>query len=178
MEGERGEWLAVGRVRRPHGIHGDVVADIETDFPERIVAGMEVGVGDDAPERRLTLDNVRLHKGGWLLSFLGISTVEEAETLRDRWLFLPEQGRAELPENFYYDHELVGARCRLPDGRDVGVVTEVVHGPGNALLSVRRPDGGEGLVPFVSPIVVRVDSVAGEVVIDPPAGLLDEDAPL
>ncbi len=153
-----------------------MVADIETDFPDRVAAGVALGVGDDEPDRRLTVASVRVHKGGWLLSFDGVDTVEAAEELRDRWLFLPEQGREELPDNFYYDHELVGARCLLPDGREIGVVAEVMHGPGNAILAVRRPDGREGLVPFVSPIVVRVDGAAGEVVIDPPAGLLDEDA--
>jgi 16S rRNA processing protein RimM len=44
---------------------------------------------------------------------------------------------------------------------------------GQDLLVLRRPDGGEALVPFVTAIVPTVDLPAGRVVLDPPPGLLE-----
>ena len=41
------------------------------------------------------------------------------------------------------------------------------------LLVLRRPDGGEALVPFVSAIVPTVDLGGGFLVVDPPEGLLE-----
>jgi len=90
-------------------------------------------------------------------------------------LFLPAQERSQLPENYYYEHELVGCRCQLADGTVLGEITEMQTGPGGALLVVTAARG-EVLVPFVFPIVVKVDLTVRAVVLDPPRGLFDGDA--
>jgi 16S rRNA processing protein RimM len=83
---------------------------------------------------------------------------------------------AELPDltdpDSFYDHQLVGLAAVLPDGSELGEVTSVRH-EGTELLVVRRTDGRELLVPFVSAIVPEVDLAAGRLVVDPPEGLLD-----
>ena len=48
-----------------------------------------------------------------------------------------------------------------------------VRHEGADLLVVRRVEGGELLVPFVTAIVPTVDLAGGSVVVDPPEGLLD-----
>lgn len=168
-------WLAVGRIRRPHGIRGEVTVEIQSDFPERLQDGVVVGLGALQPERELTVHRVRIHKGMWLLAFDGVQTRDEVEGLRGLWLFLPEQDRSRLPATYYYEHELPGLACVDREGRSLGTVLELALGGGTPLLKVRTP-AGEALVPFISPIVVRVDLAAGEVVLDPPRGLLDDDA--
>jgi 16S rRNA processing protein RimM len=175
MEGPEAGWLAVGRVRRPHGVHGEVAVETVTDFPERVVPGVEVGIGRESPEFHKVVHQVRSHKGDWLLSFVGIRDRNEIEGWRGLWLFLPAQERSRLPENYYYEHELVGFHCRLADGTALGEVTGLQTGPGGALLTVAAARG-EVLVPFVLPNVVEVDLAAREVVLDPPRGLFDDDA--
>jgi len=167
--------LAVGRVRRPHGVHGEVVVEIHTDFPERLQPGIEVGIGADGPSRWLRVHKVRLHKGCWLLAFEGLLTREGVDDLRDAWVYLPSLERASLPEHYYYEHELEGLRCVDRDGRDLGRVNALVPGAGSALLELATPTGN-ALVPFVSPIVVGVDLEGGTITLDPPGGLLDGNA--
>ena len=169
------EVLAVGRVRRPHGVHGEVLADVLTDFPERVTAGVELGLGATAPERWLRVERVREHKGCWLLTFAGVTSRDEIEPWRAWWLFLPAQDREQLPPRYYYEHELAGMNCIGVDGTRLGEVVELTAGAGGALLTVNT-GRGEALVPFVSPIVVRVDLAGRTVVLDPPRGLLDGDA--
>jgi len=168
-------WLAVGYVRRPHGVHGEVTAEVLTDFPERLEEGVVVGVGVTAPERTLLVRRVRWHKGLWLLLLEGVADREAAETIRDCFLFLPPQDRADLPENYYYEHEIAHLACVGPDGARLGEALGFAEYGGGALLRVASGDR-EVLVPFRSPIVVRVDLAAGTVVLDPPAGLFDDDA--
>jgi 16S rRNA processing protein RimM len=176
MEGRpEASWLAVGRVRRPHGVHGEVAVETVTDFPERLVAGVQVGIGEDSPDFHKTVYKVRLHKGDWLISFVDVRTRNEVEGWRGLWLFLPAQERSHLPENYFYEHELIGCRCALADGTVLGEVKELLEGPGGALLTVVG-SGKEVLVPFVSPIVVRVDLATQTVVVDPPRGMFDDDA--
>jgi 16S rRNA processing protein RimM len=168
-------WLAVGRLRRPHGLHGEVTVEIVTDFPERLVAGTQIGLGEDGPTLRATVYQVRRHKGDWLLSFADVRTREEIDAWRGLWVFLPAQERSRLPENYYYEHELIGCRCVSRGGAALGEVTALQDGPGGGLLVVATA-AGEVLVPFRSPIVVRVDLEARSVELDPPRGLFDGDA--
>lgn len=167
--------LAVGRVRRPHGVSGEVVVEVLTDFPERMLPGVEVGLGADRPERWLRVRRVRWHKGCWLLAFDGSTSRDEVEELRGLDVFLPEQERSTLPKRYYYEHELAGMSCRDVDGHHLGRVEALVSGVAGALLEVET-EHGQVLVPFTSPIVVQVDLAAGTVVLDPPRGLFDDDA--
>ena len=57
-----------------------------------------------------------------------------------------------------------------------GEVVALELGAAQDRLRLRRPDGGETLVPFVEAIVPEVDPQAGRLVVDAPPGLLDLDA--
>jgi len=168
-------WLAVGRIRRPHGIHGEITVESMTDFPERLAPGVEIGIGEAAPELRARIHQVRMHKGDFLLALAEIRDRNEVEGWRGRYVFLPEQPRADLPPTYYYEHELIGSRCVTADGAAIGEVTGLTPGAGGSLLVLATPRG-EALVPFRSPIVVRVDRDSRTVVLDPPRGLVDGDA--
>jgi 16S rRNA processing protein RimM len=169
------DWLVVGRVVKPHGVHGDLIVEIITDFPERLAAGVSFRVGSaDRPEGQHEVFRVRYHKRKWLLSVRDLRDRDAAEGWRGRFLFLPEQSLDELPEGFYYEHHLVGLACRSPEGRDLGEVTGIDEGPGQRRLVVRR-GRREFLVPYVSEIVTDVDLEAGVVTLDAPPGLLNDD---
>lgn len=176
MAGPAPEWLAVGRIRKPHGVHGELVAEPVTDRPERVQPGIEIGIGLQGPGQPFRIHTLRWHKGLWLLALEGVTRCEDVEPLRNHWLFLPTPERASLPPTYYYEHELVGAHCRDEQGHDLGEVTALLPGGAQSLLAIRTADGREVLAPFISPIVVRVELPAGIIVLDPPRGLFDDDA--
>lgn len=165
----------MGTVRKPHGVHGDVLVDIETDFPERLAAGVHFGLGDGSgPHEFFQVHDVRYHKGSWLLSVKDVRQRTLVEAWRGRFVFLPEQRLDQLPEGYIYEHHLVGMGCVSPAGDELGQVIGLDQGPGQARLVVRR-GRREYLVPFVPQIVTSVDREAGRVVVDAPPGLLDDD---
>ncbi len=173
-----GEWLIVGVVGKPHGVHGDVLVEIITDFPERLSAGVRFGLGPDAgPDEFHEAFAVRYHKGAWLLSVTGLRRREDVEPWRGRFMFLPEQALEELPEGYYYEHHLVGLECRSAAGEELGVVTGLDPSGGQTRLVVRRGQR-EFLVPYVPEIVREVDLDGRVVVLEPIPGLLDDDAEL
>jgi len=172
---EERDWLIAGYVRKPHGVHGDVLVEILTDFPERLAEGVRFGLGPESgPETFHEVHNVRYHKGQWLLGVRGIREREVIETWRGSYLFLPEQSLDELPEGYYYEHHLVGLRCLSPTGEPLGEVTAMETDTPQARLVVRR-GRREFLVPYVPEIVTEVDLEAGTVIVDAPPGLLDDD---
>lgn len=170
------EWLIVGCVVKPHGIHGDLVVEIISDFPDRLAAGVRFGLGAEAgPEAYFEVHRVRIHKHSWLLSVVGLRSREDAESWRGRYLFLPALARDELPAGYYYEHQLEGLECRDPAGVVLGTVVGVDSGGGQTRLVVER-DGRRYLVPYVPQIVEGVDLEAATVTIRPLPGLLDDDA--
>lgn len=168
--------LVVARIGRAHGIRGEVSVELRTDEPEQRLAPGAVLATEPPETGPLTVVSGRVHSGRLLLRFDGIVDRAAAEALRNTLLLAevdPDE-RPEDPEEFY-DHQLVGLRVVTTDGAAVGQVGEVAHPPGQDLLVVARPEGGEALVPFVSELVPEVDLAAGRIVIDPPPGLLGED---
>lgn len=166
----------VGRVVKPHGIRGELVVDVRTDSPEeRFVPGAVLATrARDGASGTVTIAAARPHTGRLLVTFEGVAGRDAAEAMRGLLLVVDAADLApsDDPEEFY-DHELEGLEVVDVQGNRIGVVAEVLHTAGSDLLSVRRPDGGEALVPFVADIVPTVDVAAGRVVVDPPEGLLD-----
>ena len=171
------EWLIVGRVGKPHGVHGDVLVDITTDFPERLTDGLRFGLGQaDGPTEFHETFRVRYHKGCWLLSVAGLRDRTTVETWRGRFLFLPALALEELPEGYYYEHHLAGLECVSTAGEALGTITAVDPGAGGQTRLVVRRGHRDFLVPYVPEIVREVDLERRRVVLDPPPGLLDDDA--
>ena len=173
MSTEPDDTVVVGRIGRPHGVRGEVTVEVRTDDPDlRFVPGA-VLLTEPADRGPLTVAARRWHREVLLLQLEGIDSREAAETVRNTELHVP---LADLPElddpDVFYDHQLVGLSARLTDGTVVGEVSAVRH-EGSELLVVRRAEGGELLVPFVTAMVPTVDVAGGFLVLDPPEGLLD-----
>jgi 16S rRNA processing protein RimM len=165
--------VVVARIGRPHGLHGAVSVELRTDDPEgRLAPGTTVRT-DPPGAGPLTISDGRVHSGRLLLEFEGYDDRAAAEGLRGVLIVadLDLSERLDDPDEFY-DHQLVGLAVRTTGGEPVGELAEVLHLPGQDVLAVRRPDGTEVLVPFVAAMVPAVDLDAGEIVVDPPPGLL------
>jgi 16S rRNA processing protein RimM len=170
--------VVVGRIGRPHGVRGEVTIEVRTDDPDLRFAPGAVLRTDPADRGPLTVVGVHWHSGTLLLRLEGpegqpIDSREAAEVVRNTELLVAV---ADLPEiedpDSYYDHQLVGLTARAADDTVLGEVTAVRH-EAQDLLVVRRPEGGEALIPFVSAIVPTVDLAGGFLVVDPPEGLLE-----
>ena len=168
--------VVVARIGRPHGIRGMVSVELRTDDPEgRLAPGSTVRT-DPASAGPLTIADGKVHSGRLLLTFEGYDDRAAAERLRGVLIVadVDPGHRLDDPDE-YYDSQLVGLAVRTVSGEPVGFLEEVLHLPGQDVLAVRRPDDTEVLVPFVAAMVPSVDLETGEVVVDPPPGLLPDE---
>jgi 16S rRNA processing protein RimM len=171
--------LVVGRVGRPHGLRGEVNVEVRTDDPASRFAAGSVLMTDPAERGPLTVSTARWHSGRLLVAFEGCQDRDAAEILRDTLLEIDSAQLEPLadPEQFY-DHDLIGLGVVTVTGEQVGSVVDVLH-YGQDLLVVDGAGaraGREILIPFVAAIVPEVDVTGGQLVVDPPAGLLDPEA--
>lgn len=161
----------VGRVRRPHGLSGEVSVELVPGFPGELAPGSGVLWLRDGAPRPLTVSAARPHAGRLLLCFKEIEDIESARALSGGDLCVAQKPAA--PEDFYYSHEIAGWSCEDPGRRVLGVATGVEVTPAGALLAFQTPAGKEVLVPFVRPIVVSIDRGSRRIVLDLPEGLME-----
>lgn len=172
-------WLCVARIVRPHGVRGEVVADLLTDYPQRFAEHPEVFVRAaeaTAPPAAMRIEGSRMHGERILLRFAGCDSMEAAERLRGRDLVVPWENRMPLgPDEIYIadlvDAVLVNAKAGQAVGTVVDVDRESTHTP---LLVVQTPQGGDALlVPFVKAYSPEWDPRAHTLTMDLPEGLLE-----
>jgi 16S rRNA processing protein RimM len=170
----------VGRVRRAHGIHGELVIEPLTDVPDAVFApGRRVFAGtvdgDPAPDgRTLVVEESRPFKGGgWIVAFDGIADRNEAEHWRERYVLAPTNELTPVAEHEVYLHDLFGLSVvRAGSLEPVGDVTDVYELPQGIMLDVRRPKGSV-LIPFRPEVVTQVDLAGRRLIVDPPEGLIE-----
>jgi 16S rRNA processing protein RimM len=164
------DFLAIGKIRRTQGRHGEVAADILTDFPDRFSAGEQLLLSDgDAVEGR-RLETSRFHKGRVILKFAGCDSMDAAEKLIGRWIVVPRGERRELPPGVVYLADLIGCTVREA-GQELGVVEALEETTGAPVLLRVCTAEGELLVPFAAEICRIVDVRKGEIEVRLPEGL-------
>lgn len=172
------EFYRVGRVRRAHGIRGELVVELLTDEPDAIFAsGRRVFAGDRAGDVARDRQELRVlratpFKGGLIVAFEGIPDKTAADLWRDRYLLVPESEVTPPGDDELFIHDLVGMRVSR-GGETIGEVIEVFELPQGIVMDVRRPDGKTVMLPFDDNTVTEVDSAARIIEVDPVDGLLD-----
>lgn len=172
-------YAIVGRVRKPHGIHGELVVETMCDAPDAIFApGRLVFPGDREGElpagtpSPIEVRRSRPFKEGLLVMLAGIADRNDAELWRGRYLLLPMSELEPPRDGEVWLHELVGMHVSDVSGAPVGDICEVQRVPQGLLIDVMTARGPVS-IPFVDAIVVRVDREARTITIDPPAGLME-----
>ena len=176
-------WVLLARIVRPQGRHGEVLADIFTDFPEhfaerkRLFLRPPVGALLDA-----RVVSHWLHKGRVVLKFAQVDSIADAENLRGFEVVIPREERMPLEGDAVYVSDLLGVRVidvSRGGAEDAGEITDVEpEGAGPAMLVIRTPGGDELLIPFVRAYLRKIDLEAKRMEMELPLGLLAMQAPL
>ncbi|MFL6374856.1 MAG: ribosome maturation factor RimM [Pyrinomonadaceae bacterium] len=164
--------VAVARIVKPRGIRGELASEVLTDFPERFDGLAEVTAKlPDGSKRGLTIEEHWFHQDRLVLKFAGVDSMDEAETLRDAEICVPEDEAVELEDGEFFDWQLEGCEVATTDGQLIGTVRELMRTGGTEILVVKGDK--EYLIPFAKSICIVVDVEAKRMVVDPPEGLLE-----
>ncbi|MCX8052580.1 MAG: ribosome maturation factor RimM [Armatimonadetes bacterium] len=167
-----GRDIIVGRVVGAFGIRGEVKVIPTTDFPDRFDAGCEIVLRLPSGHKTCRIQNSRPHKGGFVLKLEGIETRNGAEELRNIDIIVGESELRQLEEGRFYVFDIIGLKVSTEDGREQGVVTEVLQGGANDVYVTST-----GLcIPALRDVVSKVDIERGEMIIRAVPGLLPDDA--
>jgi 16S rRNA processing protein RimM len=165
--------IVIARAVRTHGLKGEIVAELLTDFPERFEDIDELILVSPAGERKPgQLEDYWFQKDRVVLKLADYDDVNKAKELVGYDFAVQESERVPLGADEFYDWELEGCTVKIAD-KSIGQVRSILRTGGAEILVVADERGKEQLVPLAAPIVIEIDTSAKTIVIDPPEGLLE-----
>ena len=167
------ECITVGRVRKPHGVRGEVVVDVLSDVQGRFAAGSVVEVVLSSGERnRMQIDSARIRQGGAIVRFVGCESRDQAEGLRRAAVEIDRSQVPPAPEGAFYYFELIGCACVDEHEGELGRVARVLEDGGGLILEISS-ESRNLLVPFVDAYLKKVDIAARRIELTMPKGLIE-----
>lgn len=166
-------YLAVGQIVSTHAVKGEVRFNPWCDSPE-FLKKFKTLYFDENGKESISVKTARPHGNVVILALDGIDTVEKAQSLRNKVLYIKRED-AHLPENNWFIEDLIGCEVRQHGTQRVyGVITDVTNYPANDVWTVESADGTKTLVPAVKSVVIKTDVEAGVVEINAIKGLFSE----
>lgn len=154
---------------KPHGLHGNVWVNLNTDFPERLPDWQELEIVGPDGARSVTVTDVKGISGGrCIVKIKGVNNREQAEAIRGQTLRMERSGLPELPEGCYYDFQIIGLRVVTVEGRDLGEVRAILRTGANDIYETDA-----ALIPAIESVVQEIDIDGGRIVIEEVEGLLE-----
>lgn len=155
------QFLAVGRVVRPHGVRGELCVEIHTAYPERFGVYRQIFVGEAHTPFKIKAH--RFHKGFVILALTGVDNRTQAESLRDQWLWISRDDAIPLEEGEYYLYQVLGMQVITDQGEMLGRITEIIETGANDVYVVRGAD--EILLPAIPDVIQQVDIAARRMIV-------------
>ncbi|HVR38191.1 MAG TPA: ribosome maturation factor RimM [Thermoanaerobaculia bacterium] len=170
--------IAVGIIRKAHGVRGEASVEPWTDSPDRFeeLEVVTLVSPDETQTREMRIESSRAHAGRALVKFEGIDSPEDVTPLQNWTVEIPESAARPLDEDEYFLHDLVGLTLVDANGNERGIVIDAYEGGGGVLLNVKRANGREFEVPFAAEICTSIDREARKMIVNLPEGLDDIDS--
>ena len=168
---KRADLVVLGKVVRSQGRDGLVKLKLSEKGPTGF-SGATVYVQRENGFEAFAVESLTLDRGAYHMKLGGVDTLAAADALAGRDVLAAGSDFRKPGRDSFYDFQVLGCRVVTRAGAEVGRVEATLEAGGAVLLVVRRGDG-ELYVPFNEAICVKVDPEAGEILIDPPDGLLE-----
>jgi 16S rRNA processing protein RimM len=172
VEGAHPGRVCLGAISGAHGVGGVVKIRSFTTEPADVAA---YGPVSDEDGSLFEIKIIGEAKGAVLARIPGVDSRDAAAALKGTRLYVAREALPPTGEDEFYHGDLLGVSVDLVDGTRFGTVTGIRAVGETDVLEIARDDGGpSAMVPFTREATPVVDLDGGRIVIDPPAGLIDD----
>lgn len=130
-----------GIIGKPHGLHGEVILNFITDYPNSIEKGT-IFYTDEEKEKFLEVEDIRnvdlIVKNGAIVKFKGIEDRSSAEKIRGLNLFREDSYSPSLQEEEFWVDDLIGCSVFAKDNSYIGKVKDVTQNIANDNILIKR----------------------------------------
>jgi len=169
------QYLEIGKIVSTHGIYGEVRVQPWCDDAS-LLEELDTLYYDGRGRQPLTVLSGRVHKNIVILKIDGITTVEMAQQLRNKVLYV-DRDELELEDGCYFIQDLIGLTVWDADESEkcYGTITDVFPTGANDVYEITDTEAIKRLIPAIPEVVLETDVDGGRMVIRPLKGLFDDE---
>ena len=157
------EFLLLGKLRRAHGLHGEIPLELHSKMLELLIPGCVVYIGDT--HQAYTIEKTRWKTPFLLLKFREISDRTAASQLTNQMVFINEAQLDTLPDGEFYYHELIGLNVYDEDDHSLGVLEQILETGANDVYVIRDENGKETLIPAINDMILSIEPEKGRMIV-------------
>ncbi len=150
-------YLRVGVITTTHGVRGEVKVFPTTDDPGRYKELQKVLLDTGKEMLTLEIEGVKFFKQLVILKFKGIDNINDIEKYRGKDLLIPREDAVALEEGEYFIFDLIDSSVFTEDGKELGVLSEILTTAANDVYVVKTPSGKEILIPSIKECILDID---------------------
>ncbi len=147
-------FLVVGKLRRAHGVRGEIPLEVYTHLLELLIPNRIVFIGEE--HQPLTIEKIRWKQDLLLMKFHEIDDRTIVSELTNKLVFVKTEQLPGLPKGEYYQHELIGLDVYEADGRYLGELKQVLETGANDVYLIQDENGEETLIPATEEMVLEI----------------------
>jgi len=148
--------ISVGKIRRPHGVKGEVIFEPYPEYSIVLKTGKIVLIGKE--KHAYTLRSIRSMDQNYLIAFDGFMDCDQVGHLRNQLVYLRTEDLNQLPEGKHYPHQVLGMQVIDEAGNPLGELAEVLLTGANDVYVVKKADEEELLLPVIDSVILKVDA--------------------
>lgn len=170
-------YFNVGKIVNTQGLQGELRVLAVTDFAEeRFRKGSKLSIFNDKDQFLVEVEiaSHRKQRNFDIVKFKGLYHINEVEKYKGCSLKVAEEDLADLEEDEFYYHEIIGLDVYENDEL-IGQIKEILQPGANDVWVVKRKGKRDLLLPYIPPVVLNVDVAGKRVDVELMEGLDDED---
>lgn len=164
MTEKKKEYLRVGVIVRPHGVHGAVKLDPLTDDVARFAAVRDAFIENKGIYTPVVVSDVGVREDAVYAGLSCCATREDAEKLRGAFICVDRAHTVKLPENSHFVTDLIGCEVIDENGKSYGKLRDVLETGANDVYVI----SGERklMLPALTRVFRSIDTDEGRIVLD------------
>lgn len=165
-------YLEIGKVVGTHGIQGELRVECWCDSPDFVSKFKNLYFNEG--KEKLDVKS-RPHKNIALVKVKGVDSIEQADLLRGRVLYM-KRSDAKLPKGVHFVQDLVGLEIKdFESGTVFGTLTDVLKTGANDVYELKNSEGKTYYIPVIPDVVKEICPEKGYVLITPMKGIFDDE---
>lgn len=162
----------IGQIVNTQGLKGEVRVYSTTDDIYRFDDLNTFYIGKDF-NTEYKVERVRYKGNLVIMKIKGIDTVEMAEKLRNKNVYVSREESRDLEEDEFFIADMIGIKVYTVNDEYVGTLDDVLQYSANDVYVIKGEDDKEYLIPAVMKFVPEIDIEEGKMIIDPIKGMLE-----
>lgn len=163
----------LGHISRKHGLKGELIAYFDTDQTENYtnLESVLLLIQDELVPFFID-ESAQNSKGHFILKFEDVNSLQEAEALIGRELYLPLSILPKLSGKAFYFHEVIGFKVMDAEFGEVGNCKAIQDHTAQPIFIIER-NNSEILIPAVDEFIENIDRENSQIHLNCPPGLIE-----